>query len=62
MQESCPCGNDTAERRGWLVSSLEPVKTTEVGGAHMTESWPDSLINPHGEIVMFLFEPLEWCN
>lgn len=23
---------------------------------------PDSLINPHGEIVMFIFEPLEWCN
>lgn len=32
--QSGPWGTDTAECRGWLVFSLQPRETTEVGGVH----------------------------
>lgn len=61
MQESCPCGNPTAEWRVWLVSLLESEETTDVGGVH--GNWePEPLINPHDKIAMLISEPLEWCN
>lgn len=55
MQDLCPRGNDSAECRGWRVSSLEPREPTEVGGCAQSDWELEPLINLHDEIAMLIF-------